>query len=916
MIENLNKIKAFVSNPNESELPYIFAIFDGSIIEEFFWLEASLQNQEKIFQIVSRQYPLYFANKLGVIKNENNYGHLQFRLFRFLIQLSKNENKSLQFFKIVNAIVLELTTLLKENLPASKQQINFFTAEIVLELPLSLLKKPHFDFLESLNFNNAISYIGHVVVENFIPRVTKEKKSEILLIILDKLIFNYYEKDNLETRGYDGYTVSKLLNSETLHLISSIIGADRLLRFSLRKLKKAIKIAPFNFSSLSISTIEDSPQVFDTNKYDYVLVKFIRIQLEITAFSREIISSLFNSKIGIIKRLSVHSINKHYSAHKTILWGAKNINPLNNYEIKHELFMLLKENSEIISQKEIGILLDWIENIKTKKWRKDTTKDDVKNYNAMLGKEFLIAFKESRNPYKILIDNKYQELTEIYPHEREHPGYNSYFSMTPATDHSREEVSESFNTRDFEIYFSLAKKKFGGLEEKEKSKIAQRFKYLLRQNLNFILLNKSDFIDLEFYLIDEIPNYFEKAWEDKAKLNWSEVFKLIGEVIDKYINTPETLYHFIGYSAWLIKTSTKDDNNALDNDSLTAAKNLVIKLLNLRIQNERLNKDPSFDILNSTDGKIYEATVNLLLRNARLNKPNESDKWYPDIKEFYTSELTSGRQTDAMLWSITFHLSQFGYLDLNWVEERINDIFPKQNNELWCLSMQTYHKYCGQVYKQLFTAIEKGNHYDKAIIQFKDEVIGTEDVFQHIAIAYIAGWEGQEIQNVTSLIHRTLKNANRAQIHGLISFFARNSALNQSKVLKFWRTVLEEPNIVDGLVYNDLLLMVGALEKLDNEAVEIIKLNLQKITKPDILHRFLNNIFSKKYFDSQNVARVVMEIREPDFDLFYNSSEMETLASTLYEVNPELADRYVHFMLSKRSFQFLDIYNKFHSLNY
>ena len=436
----------------------------------------------------------------------------------------------------------------------------------------------------------------------------------------------------------------------------------------------------------------------------------------------------------------------------------------------------------------------------------------------------------------------------------------------------------------------------------------------MKQNLDFIISNKKDSIDLDFHLIDEIPQYFEKAWEEKSKLNWPEVFKFIGEVVDKFITTLDPLNHFIGYAAWLIKTSTKDDSHALDNESLIEAKNLTLKLINLRIKNERLNNDPSFDILNSTDGKIYEATINLLLRNARLNLSDESDKWYSDIKEFYTTELTSGKQTDAMLWSITMHLSQFGYLDLKWVEDRINDIFPKENEELWKLSMQTYHKFCGQVYKQLFTALENGRHYENALIVFKDEVIGTEDIFQHIAIAFIAGWEGQEIENPKSLIKRTIKNSNRSQINGLISFFTGNSSIDQSKVLKFWRTILQEPNISDDLIYNDLLLLVSSLQKLDDETVEIIKINLEKITKTEILHHFVHSIFSKKDFDAQNTAKIIMELKDLDFDTIYNKTEMETLANKLYSANPELADEYVFFMLRKRSFQFVDIYNKFHSL--
>ena len=67
--------------------------------------------------------------------------------------------------------------------------------------------------------------------------------------------------------------------------------------------------------------------------------------------------------------------------------------------------------------------------------------------------------------------------------------------------------------------------------------------------------------------------------------------------------------------------------------------------------NELLNDDPFFDNINNTEGKIYEAVLNVLLRMARDGYGSE--KFDTEIKDRLTVKLTSGDLSPAFLWQPT-----------------------------------------------------------------------------------------------------------------------------------------------------------------------------------------------------------------------------------------------------------------------
>ncbi len=914
-IETLNRIKSFTEKPTAGELAELMSGFISDVEEEYFWISASNQNRSIIYHLLRDYDTKYFIHKLGVIADENKYSQLHFRMFRFLIDVAKRTDKTDSLFEHLNSVILYLIDLLIRNTPKINQQILFFVSELILELPLKFFKGEHISFLSLFSLSGSTSYIGADIVNHFVPRIIEEKNHELLEVVLDKLIFNLNPedyKDDLYRTNYDGYNASTLLNEETINLFIKLIGHEKLLEFTLGKISAMVEKAPYNFSHLGISTIEDSSQILDKNRYEFVLVKFLRMQLDQERVSSKTIEHLISLDKGIFRRIAIYSISQNYEILRDNLWKIVTPDFLIDTEIKHEFFVLLKKNANIINSTELEKLLVALNGMIEVVVNDSLSKKEILEYNSLLAKEYLLALDRISSDLKSLVADKIKELEEVAPWKIDNPGYNMYIDRSVAVPKNREEFSETFNTKDLPEFFDIAEKGFIGLNDRDALKIVNRINYLLRDNIPFILQNQERLIKIGFENFYEIPNFFEKAWLDKLNIDWAEVFLFFGRVIDtNYSKNPEAYQHFISYCAWLIRSTTRDDKHALSGKALEEAKNLCLKFLALNIQSERLNKDPFFDILNSTDGKIYDATLEVLLRNARLNKTDNIDRWYPDVKMFYSDLLQSTRQTDATIWSLSMHLTQFGYLDMEWLKENINHIFVTGNRELWILAMRGYHKYCSQVYKVIFDLLLNNGHYELALEIFKDEQVDTDEVFEHIVMAYVAGWEGSELDNPKSIIYKTLQIGNRSQIHGLIHFFLKNKHFPQGKMLAIWRAILDSKAVNDPLVYNDLLLLFTNLTQLDSQAFELVSLTLERTTTSQVLHRMIHTLFEMEDGDPIFKAKILMQITEPNFEVFYDRDRgFEKLAVQVIKTDPVFGKQFVSQMIDKRLFNLLDIYNK------
>jgi hypothetical protein len=183
-----------------------------------------------------------------------------------------------------------------------------------------------------------------------------------------------------------------------------------------------MSIYQFRSFWVSIPTIEDSSQIFFPDKYEIQLIVLIRETLEQAQppSQEDYLKELLRSTFSIFKRIGLYLVNVHYNFYSKYFWSW-DTNPLKQYELKHEIYELLKNNNNNFAEEELLQLTKWIDELEYKP--KDNEKEDqisIQKTEAYKKIEWLTAVIE--NDYQP-IKELYEKYSKVYPHEIEHPGY-------------------------------------------------------------------------------------------------------------------------------------------------------------------------------------------------------------------------------------------------------------------------------------------------------------------------------------------------------------------------------------------------------------------------------------------------------------------------------------------------------------
>ncbi|MCW3104272.1 MAG: hypothetical protein JWO09_2712 [Bacteroidetes bacterium] len=902
IVHELNQIRDYTSAPTAKGLKRISPFITGGVGEEYFLLESSRENSEAIYLQLIKFQPDYFKNKIDNIF-EGKYTNAEFQTFRFLISVAKANGKS------INSIIKQVDYFISQSKRQNSNevlnsQITWFVSEIIISFPIDKIRKKHLHFIQE--FASHDSLVSHDIKDKLIPKVIEEKRSSFLLVVLNDLIFKFNRKEShfgVHTH-FDKYYLNELITEENVSEFVRITHPDRLLKFSIKKLKKALLIDAYYFSSISLPSIEDTDQIMDKGTLEYSLMKFVRIQLEQNLYEDNfIINEFIKSKHVLFKRLGVHYIANHYDLKKHLFWNLDS-NPLDYGYLKHEVFILLQTNSSKVTQRELNILFGWIDSIKLKKWNPKASKADVNRARAIEAKEYLIALNEVADSFKQQILAKKEELDKINNKNSDHPGFNSYFSFTTSPPLNYDMIDQDY-IKVKELIDELIKDMSGVDVKKRKLRVKEILDFrpeLLDRVEKLRTVNLSS--------LNDIIRGFQQRWEGNSEdFDWTALLNILWLVIESPdFKANKGKSNFLAYCSWLIRAGTQDDNHAISGEDLEYAKDFCLKMLSFKVESELLNKDPFFDILNNTDGKIFDATLNVLLRNARINKTEAADKWYPEIKSFYTNVLENENPTKAFLWNVAGSLPQFGYLDIDWVERMIDKIFPPEE-EIWKFSMLMYHNRVHTVYKNLFDILFSKGYYDRAL----DSYSGTEkeipEICHHIILACLAEWKNQEITSPGSLFNKILETQNLPFLKGVIGYFITNKNYPISKMLDVWERIIDKISRNVEEISLELIKLADRIDIYDERAFRIVDKTLSNVNKIQRPYQLYKKLTSVKTEDMEIRAKLLMKAADEPLSSFV--APLIDFTKKLYTVNKPLADDFVIALLQKRAYPLLPIYNEF-----
>ncbi len=785
---------------------------------------------------------------------------------------------------------------------------DWFMLKIISTFPIEKIENQHIEFIrDALNSKWRSTLVAGGISKTILPKLIEYKSKELILKLLN-VMFDYHKED----RGY-GQEYQSIMEDYWLHEaikkhkseIIRICGTDAA-DISLEKMQSIFQMNEAHFNNIWIPAIEDHPQNRHANKYECILVHFIRDVYEQSEASqiRDKTGELLKEKSPIFKRIAVHVINQHYSELNDFFWKWDG-NPLDEHRLKHEIYELLKNNCATFDDFHIDKLLEWIE---SKDYNIDEIKDDEEKKNIVLAyrkREWLSALLKAN---KSKVNKKYDHYKLINPAELDHPGFGSWMevgwrgNISPITS---EELCKKPNLEIAEFAQSFKE------EKGWKTPTIDGLIDALRNCVSSIPEKFSK--DLEPFLsVQRMYQYalcwgLWEAWRNKKSFEWKELLSFILKIIELKDFWDEKFeegrYNYrdsmISQIAELIHEGTRDDSHAFDPALLPEAEKILLLLVEKT--ESRLSDMGNLitSVLNSTKGKIFTAMVNYSLRYARLcKKGDDEERWKESIKDDFDKRLDRAYE-DSLEFSVILgeYLPNLNYLSKKWVMDNVNRIFPKENETHWKAAFTGYLFYANTVYKELYLLLRKYEHYDKALgSDFKDRHI-SERLVQHICTGYLQ--ECEKLDDDDSLISKLFKNDKSEQLSEIVSFFLMlpDRPINKVKIKPLWKILLElvSQNIDKSeyqIIISDISKWVSLIDEIDDEMFEWLKLSTKYVGINHNTSLFVEYLAKHVDREPEKVGKLYVEMLNAEIYPDYQDEEIKAIVETLYKrAQKDIADR-------------------------
>jgi len=801
--------------------------------------------------------------------------------------------------------------------------------KIIFSLPIEKITKDHVEFIRiALRSKWDTTLVASEISKTILSKLVDKKAENLILQLLD-VILDYRkikkkpplfgEKETYEyTSTMDEYWLKEAFKKYKPQ-IAKLCGVEAA-RIAINKIKSIVKEDESQFNNVWIPTIEDHPQTTFPDRYECQLVHFVRDMFELSEPQKikEEIKNLLKEDYPIFKRIALHIINYHYKDLNELFWSWKG-NPLEESQLKHELYELFKSNCSSFSKEQINKVLQWIES--KKYYIPEEIKDDKDQVEKLLAyrkKEWLSALLSTRDSDVL---SSYKKYDQTNPAELDHPGFD-FWMETKWGYESPVAKDELLNKSNEEIAEYLIN--FKGITGwMDIEGLSDTFRDCVSENPEKFTNNIKPFLNVPRIYQHALLLGLNEAWRSKKELNWQVVFDFISKLLtsDDFWNEEYKDYNYrnwiISRIAELIEDGTKDDNHAFGPELLPEAEKILLILVEKTKFDLPDMKDLVTSVLNSTKGKIFSAMINYSLRYARLYKRENEERWVNSIKEDFTKRLN--REIEPSLeFSVILgeYLANLYWLDKKWVTDNLNRIFPKDNDTHWKAAFTGYLFYSSRVYKDLYFLLRKNEHYAKAIkTEFNDSHI-TERLVQHICIGYLEDWE--KLEDKESLIFQLIENKNINQLSAIVSFFwMLRDELNDKikiKVKPLWKTLYElvrqnEENPKYQKLISNLSKWLSLIDEIDDEIFEWLKLSAKYVDRDYNTPFFIEYLLKHASETPAKVGEIYLEMLNADIYPDYKKEDIQEIVHLLYYKNEKESAGRICNLYGAKGFDFLkDIY--------
>ncbi len=890
--EDINKILQLIKNDSAQE-EHLFKI---------------LSSNDKPFPLFK---PLKNAGYFNPDKNpapkevENQKGYFtipHWDVLNYLENVAKHNNKN-PFEEITNTLLEIVNSIINYRDENNKRIENYRTdwmiTKIIFLLPLEKIDNKHFEFIRiALNSKWDNTLIASEIGDTIIP-ILLESQAKGLIIKLFEIILDYKEVQN---NSFDKYTsllgdywLTELLKKHKEDL-SRLCGLD-IASIALAKIQEIIEKDKSQFNNIWIPTIEDHFQTTSPENYVNQLVYLVRDIYQDTnpEKTKNKIEELLKYEHPIFKRLALHIISYHYEELNSLFWEWTD-NPLDIPLIKHELYELLKNNYSFFTDEQIKTVIKWIEN--KKYYISDEDKNDenvVKKILAFSKKEWLFALLETKNKEIISL---YQKYDSINPTKLEHPGFDIWTETTwgdisPISEaelvlKSLEEIVDYLNN------FKETRK----WKDPTTEGLSRTLRKIVSENPEKYIKNLNLFLKVKLIYQHAILGGLLDARRTNKSFSWKNLFNFINTLLSSKTFWEENNSTKYNYRNWiiseiadLINEGTKSVQRTFDPEYLPVAEKILLLLIEKNEHNSHEMHDIVTSVLNSNKGKIFTAIINYSLMYARIYLKDKKNRWKETIKKDFTRRLDKSNDSSLDFRVVLGeYLPILYYLDENWVDEKINQIFLKEDDELWKSAFTGYLFYSSNVYSNIYKLLAERGHYDKAIItKFDDDHIYTR-LAQHICVAYIEDWEN--FDENSSLISKLIEINNPKHILAIINFFwhQRDHLIPKvkKKIKPLWKKLylilkIDKEQEKSQKLLSELSKWLVLVDVIDKDIFEWLKLSVKYFQKSYSISFFVEYLLIHVNKTPKYVAELYISMLDINIYPRYEEKNILEIIKTLHE---------------------------------
>lgn len=751
-------------------------------------------------------------------------------------KIKENENYADDLLKIIHNVAKP-----KKGKKTDNYRTCSFFVKIMANLPTHKMSLNDIELIREFydtKFDTMV--VDSEITERLLPKFLNSTDSkdwekaakifEIITILKEKLGRN--KEKELKTFA-DSFWIIKFLNQQGELLTEKCFDSEvKILTSRIRALLGKKKEQDDRYSYIWLPSIDTpfkdgswkEPLDFLILELGKTLLRRAKDTLKVTPILQELLKEAFE----VFHRIAFFVIGKSYDSYSDIFWNHIKKEWFDTPNLRHELFILLRENFLKFDDNQKKKIFDVIEQVPLN-LPKDGNKEENEKYVAIVRQRWLKALTDKGCKEADDLYLKYKKVTGADP---EHPEFASY--SYSGWGYTSPITSQDILKQDIELivrYLQDFKQKGWGFKEPSESGLAETLRGAVKQNPEKFSGSLSQFLKIKLIYQCNIINGFADAWKENRDINWKDVLQHCQVLIqgDLWVNEETYENTKIRYREWvvtaiadLISTGLSKDERFFAPELMPLAEDILLIILKKQHSGMKDTKDALTQAINTTKGRAIEALIDYYLRYAKLAIASKKEKQNKKIQSVFQKAIK--KQDDSLEYSVLIgqRMPLLYWIDKDLIVRNINSIFPKANPQHWNATMQGYlfgHK----VYDELYKLVRKNNHYLKGIRDRFEDRAAQEHLIQHICIGYLRGFE--TLSGEGSLFNKLLQPWKENDIREIISFFwgCRDTEEEKIKnqIIKFWgycyKKLSNKKRKSDDKILSDLNLLAVFLKDLKGD---------------------------------------------------------------------------------------------------